>query len=272
MDTIRVATQPYMWNQTYRRQGADYLDHLEEWLSLTRAAGVGFVALNEAMFQRDGGTETLAAALAAAGMRPVDCFVSGPCHREADAEATVEAVTATARQAQSVGATAITINPLLFPDRVKTDAELVCQAKTLDRLAQALTAFDLPLQIHNHGPEMKQNAREFIHNLEHTDPNRLFLNYDVHWAAFGGADELGLLRRYVSRVRELHLRQWKDGEILEVLGDGDLDYREVARILRDAGFAGTLSIELENRSRLTPSAVAENLRLSREYVAEVFGV
>jgi len=114
MPEIRVATQPLIWNQTYRRKGENYLDHLEEWLGKTKAAGIDFVALNQAMFAEESDTKKLADALAATSMRPVDCFVSGPCHVEELADETIEAVVEVARQAKSAGAVAITINPQLF--------------------------------------------------------------------------------------------------------------------------------------------------------------
>ena len=81
-----------------------------------------------------------------------------------------------------------------------------------------------------------------------------------------------VLKLYGSRVVELHLRQSKDNVWSEALGDGDIDYRAVARQLLQAGVRPLLVLE-QGPEGHTPQtlAPAEIHRQSVAYVREVFG-
>jgi sugar phosphate isomerase/epimerase len=60
---------------------------------------------------------------------------------------------------------------------------------------------------------------------------------------------------------------------MEDFGDGDIDYRAVARHLRSAGFTGYLSVELAwDRETPVTRPLEESLRISREYAERVFGI
>jgi inosose dehydratase len=129
------------------------------------------------------------------------------------------------------------------------------------------------LWLHNHAPEMRDEGRELRSNLDRTDPALVGFCADTHWIYRGGGDLLEYLERYGDRLGSLHLRNSVAGVWSETLGDGDLDHRAIAAKLAAARFDGPLIVELaiEEGTPQTRSLV-ENMRISRAYLREVFGV
>jgi sugar phosphate isomerase/epimerase len=120
---------------------------------------------------------------------------------------------------------------------------------------------------------MAENAREWRYNLEHTDPQFVSVCLDLDWVHQGGQDPLTLLREAGSRVHELHLRNSNQKLWLEALGDGDINYRQVAGYLEQAGLRPLLTVELAYRKEtVVIRSLEDDLRLSRIYAERVFGV
>jgi inosose dehydratase len=120
---------------------------------------------------------------------------------------------------------------------------------------------------------MRENAREWYYNLAHTDPKLVSICLDVDWLKRGGQDPMTLLKASGSRLASLHLRNAQKGVWTESLGDGDVDYTQVAAHLKQTGYAGYLVVELayEKATELTRS-LEEDLRLSRVYAEKTFGI
>jgi len=96
---------------------------------------------------------------------------------------------------------------------------------------------------------------------------------DLDWIHQGGQDPLALLREAGSRVAGLHLRNSSQKLWLEALGDGDIDYRQVAAYLKQAELRPLLVVELAYRKETAVTRPLEDdLRLSRMYAERVFGV
>jgi len=162
------------------------------------------------------------------------------------------------------------LNPNPLPEP-KTDAQLAIQAQGLNQVGAQLKQLGLRLTIHQHAPEMRDNAREWRHGLRHTDPGLVWFCVDVDWIKRGGQDPMTLLREAGRRIATLHVRSARDGVWLEELGDGDVDYREVAAYLKETGYQGYLLVELayEKGTTVTRSLV-EDLTRSRMYAERIF--
>ena len=185
-------------------------------------------------------------------------------------------IVALAKRAKEVGTKIIVTNPSPLPNRQgKTDAQLRTQAAALNKLGHELAALGVKLAYHNHDVELQFAAREFHHMMLGTDPDALWLCLDVHWVYRGaGHSQVALfdvLKLYGRRVCELHLRQSKGNVWSEVFGDGDIDYRAVARKLREAGVCPLLVLE-QGPEGTTPQTltVEEVHRRSVAYVRQIF--
>jgi inosose dehydratase len=262
-----VAAQLYVWTQQFRKERRTLAEGVAGALAATRRAGYEHVELMASFFDPGVREHTLPALKANALDAPI-VYDGGPMHEPEAAEKTAAKTLELAAAAAPAGARIVNFNPSPKRDR-KTLEELKTQARYLRRLEADLRARGVRLILHHHNPEMAEGAREWRFLLAETD---VPLCLDLHWAHRGGQDPMGLLREAGKRVASVHLRNSRQGVWTEDLGGGDIDYRPVADYLRNNGFAGYLVVELayENGTAITRS-LEENLRLSREWLAKVFG-
>jgi inosose dehydratase len=268
----RVVAQMYVWLQDNQARGQRLEDHLDDAFAATRRAGYGAVQGWLSWFATPEQATATATALAAHHLVIVAAYADGPLH-DNGAEATIARIVEQATRAREHGVTTIVMNPDVRGDGAeKTDEELEVQARNLDRLGAALQTLGMGLAIHAHDKEMRSGAREWYYNLRHTDPATVGICLDVHWLYRGGQDALVMLRAAGARIRDVHLRNSRQGVWQEDLAEGDLDYRAIAAALRSAGFAGTYTVELAYEPRtVRVRPIEADLRRSRGFVRRTFG-
>jgi sugar phosphate isomerase/epimerase len=95
-------------------------------------------------------------------------------------------------------------------------------------LARAARAHGLELGFHNHDAELRplSSGRTFLDEL----PSELFLELDLGWAWFAGADVLALLARTRSRCPLVHVKDLasRAGREFRPVGDGAVGYERIA--------------------------------------------
>ena len=153
----------------------------------------------------------------------------------------------------------------------KTPEQLDAQAEALRRIIPLCQAHKVVLNLHNHTYEVTNNEHDLKGTLERIPEVKL--GPDIDWLVKAGVEPLDFIRRHGERIVFAHLRDQKaDGVWSEAMGEGSLDYRAVARALREVGFAGDLAIELAHPSGFQPPRpLRESLKMSREYVRRVMG-
>lgn len=95
---------------------------------------------------------------------------------------------------------------------------------------------------------------------------RLGLTLDVgHCLATGEGDPAAILRVHAADLRVLHLDDHRPG-VHEHLafGEGDLDFRAVARAVEEVGFEGPLEVELSRHSSTAAATAEASIRFLRE--------
>lgn len=264
----QLAAQVFVWTQYLRKENRSLEDGLEDILAGTRAAGYEHVELMSAFFAPALRGRTLEL-LKTHGLSMPIVYHGGPMHEAAGADKTIAETLELAEAASPAGLRMLNVNPTPKPGRErKTDRELEFQARAVNRLGKELERKGLRLILHHHDPEMAEGAREWHHLLENT-PAGICL--DPMWVARGGQNVMEIVRKAGGRLASLHLRNMRGGVCTEALGDGDIDYREMAAWLRRNNFQGWLVVELFHEEA-TPVTrpLEENLRLSRRYAEEVF--
>ncbi|HEX9512641.1 MAG TPA: sugar phosphate isomerase/epimerase [Puia sp.] len=101
---------------------------------------------------------------------------------------------------------------------------------------------------HNHGFEFQPYLDGTLYDLivTKTDPNYVSFEMDILWAFFPGQDPAGLLRKYGSRYKALHLKDLRKGVKGDfsggtsadndvALGTGQIDLPAVLKAAREAG-------------------------------------
>lgn len=148
----------------------------------------------------------------------------------------------------------------------KTEAELDAQADILRQIIKIGEDRGVTLNLHNHTYEVENDLHDLKGTLERIPGIKL--GPDLDWLVQGGVDPVEFIRTYGDRIVFLHLRdQRKDKTWVESLGEGDMDYKAVAKALRDVDFSGIAVIELAHPAGFQPTRpLRESLKMSREYV------
>jgi inosose dehydratase len=265
--------QAYVWTQYLAKEKRSLADGLDEVFTGLAQAGYRQLELTSNFLTPELAPRT-AELLARHCMTLPMVYNGGPMHEAAGAQKMRDATLSLADRVKPLGVSAIVINPDPKPKREpKTAAELDHQAAATRELSKELGRKGFRLLLHQHAPEMAGGAREWRHLLQNTSAQELGVCLDVDWIQRGGQDVMTLLRESAPRIGDLHLRNSRNGIWLEELADGDIDYRSVARYLRETGYQGYLTVELawEANTQLTRPLV-ESLTRSRVYAERVFDV
>jgi sugar phosphate isomerase/epimerase len=153
----------------------------------------------------------------------------------------------------------------------KTPAQLDAQAELLRKMITLCQSHGITLNLHNHTYEVVDNLHDLRGTLARIPDVKL--GPDLNWLVRGGVDPVSFLRQYGKQVVFLHVRDQKaDGKWSEALGEGDMDYRSIAKALGEIGFAGDVVIELAHERGFKPTRpLRESLRISRQFVRTVLG-
>ncbi len=269
----RMAVEGYIFQQYASRQKKNLSEIVEEAFAMARQAGFQNIEINTAFFEASIRSRTLAA-LRANGLRMPSVYCGGAVHEASLAEQTLARALEVATLCRPFGCTAVVTNP--DPKRGharKTDDELAVEARSLNRIGQALRREGYELRVHHHTPQLVENAREWRYILANTDPLNVALCVDLDWVHQSGLVPLDILREGGARVREIHVRNSKNKLWLESFEDGDVDYRAIAAYLAKQKLEPLVVVELAYREN-TPvtHSLAEDLRSSRIYAERIFGI
>jgi len=268
-----MSVEGYIFQQYAARQKKALSEIVEEVFGMARKAGFHNIEINQAFFEASMRDRVLAS-LRANSLRMPSVYVGGAMHEERLAEQTIARALEIAALCQPFGCKAVVNNPNPKPAPArKTDQELTVQAKSLNRMGQALQREGYELRVHHHTPELLDNAREWRHILHNTDPGYVALCLDLDWVHQGGFAPLDLLREAGSRVHEIHVRNSRNKLWLESFEDGDIDYRPIAAYLQKQKLQPLVVVELAYREN-TPvtRSLADDLRISRIYAERIFGL
>lgn len=242
-----IATNTYPWAQFAKRDAKPFTLHTDETLAAIAATGITGYEPNMTASDFAGLPERLKRH----GLEMRSLYVNSALHDAAQAEKSIAEVLSVARRAAETGTRIIVTNPSPIrwggPEN-KTDAQLLFQARMLDRLGAELRKLGLTLAYHNHDIELRLGAREYHHMLTATDPQHVKFCLDAHWVYRGCGDSqvalFDTLQQYGERVIELHLRQSRGGVWTEVFtAEGDIDYRRLAAWFAERRLAPLLVLE-----------------------------
>ena len=171
---------------------------------------------------------------------------------------------------------------------VMNDEEWKLLAEGLNKLGKIAKDKGMTLTFHHHMGTVVQTEEEIDRFMETVDPELVFLLFDSGHLSFAGIDPEKVLKRYVNRVKHVHLKdireemvkkskneRWsflkgvREG-VFTVPGDGDVDFAPIFRILEDAGYEGWVVVEAEqDPAKANPLEYAKK---ARAYITEKAGL
>ena len=171
---------------------------------------------------------------------------------------------------------------------VYTDEQWELIRKGFNKMGELAKEKGMYFTVHHHMGTGVQTAEEINKLMEITDPDLVYLLFDTGHLSFSGEDVLGVLKKYVNRVKHVHLKSIRKDVIEDakvkgysfldsvragsftVPGDGDFDITPVFDILDEAGYEGWVVVEAEqDPAKANPYEYAV---LARNYIREKTGL
>ena len=171
---------------------------------------------------------------------------------------------------------------------IMDDQEWKLLAEGMNKLGKIAKDKGMTLTFHHHMGTVVQTEEEIDRFMEMVDPELVFLLFDSGHLSFAGIDPEKVLKKYVNRVKHVHLKdirremveksrneRWsflkgvREG-VFTVPGDGDVDFAPIFRILEEAGYEGWVVVEAEqDPAKANPLEYAKK---ARAYIADKTGL
>lgn len=153
--------------------------------------------------------------------------------------------------------------PIFEKKYVMDDGEWKLLTDGLNRLGRAAADMGITLTFHHHMGTVVQTEEEIDRLMAETDPEYVNLLFDTGHLAYCGIDPLAVAKKYVSRIRHVHLKDVRTAVVAEIKeqhgsflngvragtftvpGDGDLDFAPVFDVFAAADYRGWMVVEAE---------------------------
>ncbi|MDQ0217432.1 sugar phosphate isomerase/epimerase [Peribacillus cavernae] len=149
-----------------------------------------------------------------------------------------------------IGGGAIRANGILESDY--TD-----MGNALNRIVEISEKYHLIASYHPHMGTNVQAPEQLDRLMPLTTIN---LVPDTAHIEAGGGDPVEVIKKYIDRIKYVHLKDFQDGEFLP-LGEGHQNFDEMIKVLNEAGYDGWITVELDSYEN--PKKGAE---ISREFL------
>jgi sugar phosphate isomerase/epimerase len=156
--------------------------------------------------------------------------------------------------------------------RKKTEAEFDNQAELLKKLTALGAKKSIVLNLHNHTAEVADNMYDLRGTLKRFPDVKL--GPDLNWLLRAGIKPVDFLREFPKQIVFMHLRdQLVNGKWPESMGEGNVDFKEIADVLKEIHFDGTCVIELAHENGFVRTRpLKESLKMSREYMRKTMSI
>ena len=148
--------------------------------------------------------------------------------------------------------------------------------------------YGIALTFHHHMGTVVQSLAEVDRMMENTDPEYVSLLFDTGHFTYCGEDPLEVVKKYVHRIKHVHLKDIRP-EVVEqvkkdnmsflagvragaftIPGDGCINYDPIFKVLEEAGYEGYMVVEAEqDPAKANPLEYAIR---ARKFIAEKTGL
>ena len=131
--------------------------------------------------------------------------------------------------------------------------------------------YGIALTFHHHMGTVVQDPDEVERMMANTDPEYVSLLFDTGHFTYCGADPLEMVKKYVNRIKHVHLKdirpevvkEVKDNDLsflegvrrgaFTVPGDGCIDFDPIFKVLEENGYEGYMLVRSRTRSSKSKS-------------------
>lgn len=177
----------------------------------------------------------------------------------------------------------------IFDDKyIMNDEEWELLCTGVNKLGKVAKDMGITLTFHHHMGTVVQTAAEIDRLMENTDPELFNLLFDSGHLAYCGEDYMYILKKYVNRIKHVHLKDIRPDVIADVKakgesflqgvrkgtftvpGDGVIDFEPIFNVLAENNYEGYVLVEAEQDPAIAnPFEYAVK---ARKYIAEKAGL
>ena len=148
--------------------------------------------------------------------------------------------------------------------------------------------YGISLTFHHHMGTVVQNPDEVERMMENTDPEYVSLLFDTGHFTYCGADPLEMVKKYIGRIKHVHLKDIRPEVVKEVKekelsfldgvrmgaftvpGDGCIDFDPIFKVLEENDYEGYMLVEAEqDPAKANPLEYAMK---ARDFIREKTGL
>ncbi len=177
----------------------------------------------------------------------------------------------------------------IFDDKyIMNDEEWDALCTGVNKLGKVAKDMGITLTFHHHMGTVVQTAAEIDRLMENTDPELFNLLFDSGHLAYCGEDYMYILKKYINRIKHVHLKDIRPEVVAEVKankesflqgvrkgtftvpGDGVIDFEPIFKVLEENDYEGYVLVEAEQDPAIAnPFEYAVK---ARKYIADKAGL
>ncbi len=177
----------------------------------------------------------------------------------------------------------------IFDDKyVMNDEEWDMLCTGLNKLGKVAKDMGITLTFHHHMGTVVQTEAEIDRLMENTDPELFNLLFDSGHLAYCGEDYMSVLKKYIKRIKHVHLKDVRPDVIADVKankesflqgvrkgtftvpGDGVIDFAPIFEVLSENDYEGYVLVEAEQDPAIANPF--EYALKARKYIVEKAGL
>lgn len=220
--------------------------------------------------------------LAQNDLKLIALYGGGAMHDPSLFDELVARNTRLARFLQANGADRLVLGPARRPSGGPSREDLLNQVHCMNEIGRRALEYGVQACVHPHVNTTIEKLREIDFVMDRVDPRFVAMAADTAHLRKGNPEaptaEIDVFRKYADRIKYVHLKDWDPSLPPEQTGTGGTavlrDFTELGRgivdlkgsinVLRETGYDGWLTIELDY-TRLTPY---ESVAMSRDYLVD----
>ncbi len=171
---------------------------------------------------------------------------------------------------------------------VMNDEEWDALCTGVNKLGKVAKDMGITLTFHHHMGTVVQTAAEIDRLMENTDPELFNLLFDSGHLAYCGEDYMYILKKYINRIKHVHLKDIRPDVVADVKakgesflqgvrkgtftvpGDGVIDFEPIFKVLEENNYEGYVLVEAEQDPAIANPF--EYAKKARAYIAEKAGL
>jgi inosose dehydratase len=205
-------------------------------------------------------------------------YYSGEWSSEFTRERELDAAEAVARLLKGMGATNLVVAGGPTKPGGNGEREYKLVGESLNELARRIKAFGMVLSYHPHLDTMVETLAQLDALAATTDPTLVGFCMDPAHLTVRGENIVDIYKKYVDRIWYTHCKDVTKGDLTKLegparyatfaeLGQGQVDFPSLTKILLDHGYDGWITIELDRSPTPKESAIR-----NKRYMEQVLGL